>query len=527
MGQPLFLVALAAGLIAIVAQSGELGSADTQHRLQSAHSFWTSEPPVFPNEYPEFGVHGSDGSLQSWYGIGQSLLLLPFDVIGTYLERLPAFDDYNGNDPSVRNIFVSYSVNVLVNVLTALVCFKLLCLLGFSVRESVAGVLSLLLLSTHLHYTQNMMENNYICLLTLCGLAYQIDWVKTGRMSSLLIGSCALGLNLLTRLTTGLDLLAGALFILLVLCLGSVRGWALRRRLKEYAFVATPIYAVFGSLDRLYQYHRFGSFFNTYVSVVAREAKHRDPLLPASYPFETPFHVGFFGALFSREKSIFLYDPLLILMLLLVIKGWRYFDPVVKAYVLATATMLLGYICFYARYTVWSGDFAWGDRYVSTAAELAALLAVPLLLKYPGAMGRMIRFVGKALIRASAAIQAASLAFWFPLEIYQRALLGSRFVIGLRFENIVAFALGKMEAWGLITQSITNDPWDFVHITCWNFLPFLLRRVGEAPLPVVHLILAMWLAALAALAWVLWRLCSVVNRSSLEDATATPPVSSL
>ena len=88
---PLFLLALVAGLIAFVVQSGELGTADTQHRLQSTHALWTAEPPVFPDEYPEFGVHGRDGKLQSWYGMGQSLLLLPADVIGTYVERLPIF----------------------------------------------------------------------------------------------------------------------------------------------------------------------------------------------------------------------------------------------------------------------------------------------------------------------------------------------------------------------------------------------------------------------------------------------------
>jgi hypothetical protein len=60
---PRFLLGLAAALIAIVAQSGELGSADTMHRLQTAHSFWTSEPPVFPNEYPEFGIYGRGGKL--------------------------------------------------------------------------------------------------------------------------------------------------------------------------------------------------------------------------------------------------------------------------------------------------------------------------------------------------------------------------------------------------------------------------------------------------------------------------------
>ena len=72
---PVFLLGLAAALIAFVVQSGEVGSADTMHRLQSTHSFWTSQPPVFPSEYPEFGVHGRNGSLQSWYGIGQSLLV--------------------------------------------------------------------------------------------------------------------------------------------------------------------------------------------------------------------------------------------------------------------------------------------------------------------------------------------------------------------------------------------------------------------------------------------------------------------
>src|ERR1700739_1948080 len=157
---PLFLLAFAAGLLAFVVQSGELGTADTQHRLQSAHAFWTAEPPVFPQEYPEFGVHGRGGKLQSWYGIGQSLLMLPPDIVGTYVERLPTFANYHGNDPSVRDIIVSYSTSILLTVLTALVCFRFLRQLGFSVRQSTAGVLALLLATTHLHYTQNLMENN-------------------------------------------------------------------------------------------------------------------------------------------------------------------------------------------------------------------------------------------------------------------------------------------------------------------------------------------------------------------------------
>jgi hypothetical protein len=63
-----------------------------------------------------------------------------------------------------------------------------------------------------------------------------------------------------------------------------------------------------------------------------------------------------------------------------------------------------------------------------------------------------------------------------------------------------------MEAWGLNNESMTQDPWDYVHITTWNFLPFLLRRVGATPSWVVNAAFATWLAAITALAGALWRL---------------------
>src|SRR6202022_3345616 len=109
---PLLLLSLTAGLLAFAVQSGELGTADTMHRLQTTHWIWTSQPQVFPNEYPEFGLRGRGGHLYSWYGIGQSLLMLPADLVGTALARLPIFSDYT-DDPAVRSIVVSYLTNIL------------------------------------------------------------------------------------------------------------------------------------------------------------------------------------------------------------------------------------------------------------------------------------------------------------------------------------------------------------------------------------------------------------------------------
>jgi hypothetical protein len=72
-------------------------------------------------------------------------------------------------------------------------------------------------------------------------------------------------------------------------------------------------------------------------------------------------------------------------------------------------------------------------------------------------------------------------------------------VIWLRFKNIVAFAFGKMDAWGLNTDSMTYDQWDYQHLTCWNFLPFLLRRMGAAPRWVVDIAFVAWIGAIAGL----------------------------
>ncbi|MGA7078957.1 MAG: hypothetical protein WBQ43_20240 [Terriglobales bacterium] len=507
LGDPLFLLCLTAGLLAFVVQSGELGTSDTTHRLQTTHWLWTSEPQVFPNEYPEFGLHGRGGRLYSWYGIGQSLLMLPADLLGTWIAHWSVFSSYGGEDPAVRSIVVSYGTNILVNVLTALIAFRLLRQLRFGMKESVVGVLALMFCTTHLHYTQNMMENNYIMLLTLTGLSFQYEWLRTDSRRALFLGSCALGLNLLTRLTTGLDLIAAGVFLLLVLCFEGLRGRGLWQRLVAYCKVAAPVYLFFFLADRVYQFYRYGSFTNTYVTVFAREFRQQDPTLPANFPWSTPFHVGFLSPLFQPEKSIFLFDPLLLLAIVLLAWLWKRLSPEVRAYGATSLLLLLAYICFYARYTFWSGDFAWGDRYVSTTVELVALIAVPLLMRYRESLGTTAWRVGCALIAVSLVIQLASLAFWLPLEIYQMETFGHpTFVIALRFKNIVAFALGKMETWGLNTDAMGWDPWDYVHITTWNFLPFLLRRVGAAPRCVVTSAFVIWLGAIAGLGSALLRL---------------------
>jgi hypothetical protein len=540
--RPLFLLLLVTGLFTFLIQSGELGSSDTTHRLQVAHSLWTGEPQVFPNEYPEFGLQGRGGRLYAWYGIGQSLLMLPADVAGTAASKLPFWCDYvdSQEDPAIRSILVSISTNILVNVLTALAAFHLLCLLGFSEGQSVAGTLGLLCATTHLHYAQNMTENNYILLLTITGFALQYKWLKTGDRRALFWGSMALGLNLLTRLTTALDVLGAGCFLLLVVLFtrraarrdanrrpvdgpADLAATALTRSvLLTYMRTALPVYAVFLMIDRIYQYIRFGSWTNTYVAVFAREQRLMDPTLPANFPFsrhwfEGGFRSGVLGPFFMPEKSVFLFDPMFPLTLLLTALLWKRLTPAVRAFLAAALGMLAAYVIFYARYNWWAGDFAWGDRYISSAVELTTLLAIPLLLRYRQTLGRAIWFLGLAITGVSVVIQCASLAFWLPLETYQMETLGHpTWVVFLRFKNIAAFVLQRREAWGLNTPAMFEDSWDAMHITTWNFLPSLLRHVGQAPLWAVHILYGVWGAAGLAFLLTSVRLLRVLTHPAPE-----------
>ena len=531
---PVALLVVAVALLTAMIQSGELGTADTTRRLQVTHSLWTSAPQVTQADYIEFGSPGRGGRIYAWYGIGQSLLMLPADVVGTAAAHAPWWRGYVQSDatPQIRGMVVSCCTNLLLNVLTALVALEFLELLGFSRIQSIAGVLALICATTHLHYAQNMQENNYIFLLTLTGLWLQLRWAVSGERRWLWWGAGALGLNLLTRMTTALDVMGAAVFLLLVGTFARAAGEDSRvakllsaRRVKEYLLTVLPVYTVFIFFDRLYQLVRFGSWTSTYMRLQANELMRREPTLPKNFPFSGHWfqggvHSGLLGPLLEPEKSIFVFDPLFGLALVLTVVLWRRLSPVVRAYAVAMLLLLAAYMVLYARYFAWAGDFAWGDRYISSVVELFAMLAVPLLMRYRREFGRVARVCAWCVAAVSVAIQAASLAFWLPLEIYQIDSLGhDAWTVALRFRNIWALATRRPMPAGIDLPGAVADSWDALHVRTWNFMPSLMRHVGVAPLWVVRLLDAVWVVMAVALVCVLVRTVRLL-RGREGDAAA-------
>ncbi len=310
--------------------------------------------------------------------------------------------------------------------LTALVCFRFLRQLGFAVNHCVAGVLALLLATTHLHYTQNMMENNYIFLLTLTGFSFEWDWLRTGSRRALLIGAAAFGLNLLTRLTTGLDLLAGMIFVLLVLWFEGVRGRALWERISRLWLHRSPCLLLLRparpalsvlSLRILHQHlrrcGRTGGIATPYrLGPDPIHSKHRSTSAFSAH------------SLLPRSPSSSS------------IRSWSW---------LSCSCSFAGSVCRLrsaptalrhasccsrtsASTLVTRCGAATSHGAIATSRRQSSLshsLPFPCCSGIARDVGKTMFAFGVVLLAVSTAIQIASLAFWLPLEIYQMETLGT------------------------------------------------------------------------------------------------------
>ena len=492
-------LAIVAFLTAMVVQPGEMESIDTLRRLQQTHALWTSVPAVAPGDYPDFGLVGRDGKLYPWYGIGQSLVMLPADlVISAVIKRIPRLASRTDVTVGLRTVFVSIVTSVPICVASVLVAFGFLKRLAFSEREATAGAMALLFCTLFLHYTQNVMENNLMLLLTLIGFSCQYEWFRSGSVKHLFWGAMAFGANLLVRLPTAIDLtICGVVLLSIALV---ERAPDIRGKVKTYLATVVPVLLFWGALDRLVHYLRFGTLRGTYIGIQGVQQRLLHPEYPPDYPFNTPFPVGFWGALISPEKSLFLFEPLTILLLLLCIAGWRSFSAAIKVLIVSLVVMVFGYISFYAKFVAWAGDDAWGDRYITTPLQIIGLIAVALLVRLWPGLKAPARWASAGIVAVAFMVQVLSLTLWMTVEVnqYQKSKQPT-LVIAQRVKNLEAIATGNVEKWGL------RIPRGYPHTETPYFMPFLLRA-DHLISPKAGLLLTSlwWMGLLLDLAFIAW-----------------------
>jgi hypothetical protein len=415
-------IALIALLWITVIDSGTLGSIDTKLRLKMAHAWWTGTEEVSPDYQPSergdllAGVKGVGGKRYISYDLGQSLLMLPGDWLGTQLyKRFPVVKSQD-----FRGVVIKFLIFIPLNVAAVVSCFLLLRLFDF--EEQIAGLTSIawLLGTTVWHYAQVPHQNNQVLLFVTIGYAAALAFVKHGRPRFVWISGLALGAALLIRASSIIHVLTVLLF--LVGCI------AYQSRDKVKVLKVAGLWVVgfmpLLLLGRMLEYIRYGSFWVTGQSLLAQQLT-TDPIwsglpeMPANFPFINPPYVGILGVLFSAAKSIFIYDPLLLPCLMLGIVLWKKLSPYMQWY-LVTGILNLGlHMALTSRLAFWHGDWAWGARYHVTSIHLLLIPLLGLFIHRLLSARKLTLWLMRGILTIAIIVQIASVTMPYSLEFLQ------------------------------------------------------------------------------------------------------------
>jgi hypothetical protein len=484
----LFVLGLLTGF---AVEDGDISSIDSARRLQVTHSLWTSEPPVRADDYPAFGIVGKDGVIHAWYGIGQSLVMLPADLAGSLLVG-QATPDAASLAGRIKHAFVVYATFPLLTAGCVVLGYAILLQLGVSLKGAALGAMGMLFGTTLLQWTQVNQENSLTLLCFLGTLYACLRWLATGHLCYMFLAGGAAGMALLTRLPTVFETAAVGIFVLGCLFLVRAESPQVRPDAKTGWLGAGGVFAgvvaLFVALERAYQWWRFGSWTNTYIGVHEQQ----DP----SWYAGGEWWQGVWTLLFSPHDSVLWMDPGILLFVLLLVFFFRRISQGVKALAISLGLLLAVLIAFYAPYPWPGGASGWGSRYTTSPSIVLGLLGFGLLAHYWKDSGAGFKAVGIAITAYALLAQIGSLLHWSNLEQMQWVAWGDEtFLVGQRWINSLALVSGNFTENGLMVPGLSE------RLLRPNFMPFHVR--AELGSSFGNLALAGWLLLLVAVAaWV-------------------------
>mgnify|MGYP005842674899 CR=1 FL=1 len=290
---------------------------------------------------------GMDGYCYSKYGLGQSLLGIPFYVVGKVLLPLapvPSIVDERG---LVRAGTIPYLASLLGTVSTAgavALLYALSLELGFSRFGAVAAAFSLGLGTFAWHYSRTFMSEPTSLVVILLSFYSALRFRNGDGAAWLALSGVGSASSFLLRSTNAAAVAVIACWILWEMQVR--RQGSIRWMLINMGVWAAPVLV---SLVVFFTYNlmRFGSPWETGYGSEAGA-------------FTTPFYVGLYGFILSPGKSLFIYAPIT----LAGVVGWFYLrrtQPIVASVILA---LVLAYLLLYSRYYAWYGGGAWGPRFL-------------------------------------------------------------------------------------------------------------------------------------------------------------------
>ena len=346
--------------------------------------------PVPPGTYA-----GKNGKLYSQFGIGQALIFT-----GPYYLCRHVFGIRS--DKLIRSI-ISLTVFPLTLGLTALVYFVLLREFDFSARRSYLAALILVFGTGIWQVSKEGQEASHLALLV--GLmAYSLRrYQKYGSLKDLTISALATGFAFLTRSDFAPMIICYFIFVFYLIRPNQRKKDSSpsppARKFFPYAWVIIINAAAWGIHSYL-SYQHFGN------------------IIPPHNPFSWKYlPAGLMGLLFSPGRSLFIYNPIFLLVLFGFAAFWRKH----RGWALFVTGAFTGCLLLYAAVDCFHGNCCWGPRYLIGPFPLL-LLPVAFFGLHPIRLAVSRRIVFLLVVLLSLAVQIAAVSLHHNRELEELTL---------------------------------------------------------------------------------------------------------
>ena len=334
----------------------------------------------------------------SKYGVGQPLLAVPLYLAGV------AVTNVSGIPKRFTTLFAVSLFNSIISSLVCIVLFFCAVEMGYSQRIALCVSSAYGMSTVAWHYSQDFMSEPLTALFFILALYLTLKAAAGSARSYFYVG-CALGGALLVRPASAVAVPCYLIFILLKEKDGE-RGRRLLQGLGYFLTGCVPFVA--GVL--WYNFIRFGSI---------ADAGYQ------SHGFTTPLWVGMAGHLITPGKSIFLYNP----FLLITVVGFYDFIKARPKEALLVCLIFLSHLVLYSKWDVWTGGMCWGSRFL--------LVTFPYLMVSAGVFlekrGTFWRAVAIVLFLAGVIVQLPSLVvnvsrYHYTLRLQYRDAMMDRLI---------------------------------------------------------------------------------------------------
>jgi hypothetical protein len=393
------LLILGVWLALIATSPGRNETVDVTMRQAIARSIWTTGHVTLPNPLPPnvaqfiFWVPTGKGTWAAPYGVGQSLVLIPFDVVSAVLERV--------SPPTWRERIawfpIGFGLFPLLGVGCWLIIRRVLEQEGVGPSWALVGSLAITFGTIAFHYMGNGQEEILVSFFLILSVSLALRLRAAPRLiTAFASGACA-GACLITRPISVFSLL----IVPFLLWSASDEG---RTRARIFAAAGAAMAASLGVV-LWYNYARFGNPFTVGYDRLGHFTKialdHRSPRIVLSL-------------LLGPGFGLFVLSPILVLAFWGLAPLWR----LDRSYFLGLGAAVTScYLFFSAWHDSTSGGVAWGTRY---QVHLLPLYALPLTLGIRRLVSeRRWRPAVLGLAAVSLAIQLLSVVITTHLEFVQ------------------------------------------------------------------------------------------------------------